>query len=256
MAEMIIVEPFSFSYDGPAPSAVVRRGTGGANLLTDDPREIWVDSTLGATTIDIDFGADREWDTIALINTNGTAATQISITGGAAWRANTYLPATVMRVPSEDVADANGPALFWSPNVITSRYIMIDLINPSGQPLSIGKLFVGKSFRPAYPHEPGAGRPPLDSGARQRLDDGSLAVVSGRLISGYRWVFGDLGPGDLAKLWGILRRRRTTESVLLVEDPSPAVAEGIHYGTFADLDSYERRDADKSRWALTVEDYA
>lgn len=255
MAEMIIVEPIDFTLGGAAPSITVSRGSGAANLLTNDPREVWVDSALGTTTIDIDFGVARQWDTIALINTNGVATTQMSITGGATLTATTYQNAAALRVPSEDYPDTNGPALFYSAAKITGRYIRISLINPAGVPLSAGKLCIGDSWKPSFPREVGAGRPPLDSGARQRLDDGGLAVVSGRLISGFKWVFADMNPADLNKLWGIIRRRRTTEPVLLVEDPSPAVAEGVHYGTFAELESYERRDAEKSRMALTVEDW-
>lgn len=255
MAEMILVEPIDFTFGGAAPSLTVSRGSGGANLLTNDPAEIWLDSALGTATIDIDFGVARQWDTIALINTNGSATTQISITGGATLTTMTYLAATPLRVPSEDYPDTNGPALFYSASKITGRYIRISLINPSGTPLSVGRTCVGDSWKPSLPREFGAGRPPIDTGARQRLDDGGLAVVSGRLVSGFKWVFADLNPTDLAKLWGIIRRRRTTEPVLLVEDPSPAVAEGVHYGTLAELESYERRDADKSRMALTVEDW-
>jgi hypothetical protein len=256
MAEMIIVEPFDMTFGGAAPTLSVGRGSGGANLISNDPREIWVDSAVGTTAIDIDFGAARDWDTIALINTNGNAATQISISGGATLTTTTYLAATALRVPSEDVADANGPALFYSATTLNGRYIRINVINPSGAPATVGRVVVGKSWKPSYPREQGAGRPPLDTGARQRLDDGGLAVVSGRLVSGFKWVFADLAPADVTKLWGIVRRRRTTEPVLLVEDPNPAVAEGVHYGAFAELDSYERRDAEKSRMALTVEDWA
>lgn len=257
MADMIIVEPFDLTYAGGAPFFIVSRsGASAPNLITNDPREVWVDSGLGAAWIDIDFGANRDWDTIALINTNGAATTNITVTGGTAgYVQNTYLATRALRVPSEDVAEVNGPALFYSAILITGRYIRIAFDNPAGVPLSIGRLVVGKSFKPFYPREHGAGRPPIDTGARQRLDDGSLATVSGRLVSGFRWVFGDLDSPDLSKLWGIMKRRRTTEPVLLVEDPDPAVAEGVHYGTFAELDSYERRPAEKSRWAFTVEDW-
>lgn len=255
MAEMILVEPFDLAFGGAAPNLVVSRGSGGANLLTNDPREVWQDSALGTVTMDIDFGATRSWDTIALINTNGVSTTTLSVTGGSTLTAATYQAATVLRTPSEDVADATGPGFFYSSTTISGRYIRLTLSNPSGVPLSAGRLIVGKSWKPSYPRETGAGRPPIDTGSRQRLDDGSLAVASGRLVSGFKWVFADLAPGDLKALWGILRRRRTTEPVLLVEDPLPAEAEGVHYGTFTELESYERRDAEKSRWALNFEDW-
>lgn len=267
MADMIIVEPYalalSASYALPqaiAPCIYVEGGSSKANLLTDDPRELYIGPAGAASAVYIDLGADREWDTIALINTNGIALSAWGVATGTQAEANygstvviTYGDG-VFRLPSEDQADLNGPAFYHSQSVRVSRYIYIAFGHGSGA-LQIGRLVVGKSWKPSLPREPGGGRPPIDTGSRERLPDGGLARVPGSLVSGYQWVFGDLDDADLAKLWGIMRRRRTTEPILLVEDPGAPVAEGVHYGTFTALERYERSIVSKSRWALTMEDW-
>ncbi len=259
MADMIITEPFAIAFGGAAPSLTVSRGTAGANLLSFDPREIWQDSAVGsAVTIDIDLGASAApWDVVALINTNAHAtATWTITTGAAAYTTTTLANGAALRVPSEDVADATGPAVWISTAPQTTRYIRLAMTQPAGQSaLTIGGVIVGKGWKPLFPREPGTGRPPLETGTRTRLDDGGLSTVPGTLLSGFKWVFGDLDPGELAKLWGLLRRRRTTEPLLLIEDPGDLKAEGVHYGTFTELESYERRDQSKSRWAMSFEDW-
>lgn len=254
MAEMILVEPFALSHGGAAPSYTVSRGFEAANLITKDPREVWLDDgNAGTYQIDIDLGVATDWDTIALINVRAGNAASMQITGGATYAATSYFNG-LLRLPSEDGVSESGPARFWSPNVINGRYIRI-IGNGNGAPVnSIGRLIVGKSWKPTMPREYGSGRPPVDTGTRTRLDNGGLATVSGHLLSGFRWVFGDLEPADLKRLWGLYRRLRTTEPLLLDEDPGEAFAENVHYCTFIDLEAYERNDASKSRLAMTVED--
>lgn len=257
MSDMILVEPFALNFGGAAPTYGVSRGTDGANLIELDPREVFVDTgAAGTYTIDIDLGVATDWDTIALINITAAAGATWSITGGATYTTTTYLAATAMRLLSEDgVVISSSPALFVSGATINGRYVRIT-ITPGGAPTnSIGCLVIGRSWKPSMPREIGAGRQPLDTGSRSRLEGGGLATVSGVLTSGFKWVFGDLDDTDLAKLWGIFRRRRTTEPLVLVEDPAVATAENVHYCTLVDLEAYERRVATKSRWALTVEDW-
>lgn len=257
MSEMIIVEPFALSYGGAAPSFLNSRGIDAGNLIELDPREVWVDNVgTGTYWFDIDLGAAMDWDTIALFNVSALAGASWTITGGASLLATTYLANSTMRLNSEDgIAIASSPALFVSPTVINGRFVRIT-VTPNGGPLnSIGCLIIGKSWKPSLPREYGAGRPPLDTGSRTRLDGGGLATVPGVLTSGFKWVFADLEDADLAKLWGIMRRRRTTEPVVLVEDPAAPTAESVHYCTLVELEAYERRQASKSRWALSVEDW-
>ncbi len=262
MGDMTITEPFVLvPSPGAAPNYDVSGTTSGlANLATYDPREIWVGATGSTPLVSIDLGANRDFDTIALVNCNGGPTATWTISCGTSVQGHdaTFLSVgAAMRVASEDIADPTGAACYVSATMLNKRYIRLYLYRGSGDPaLTAGFLFVGKSWKPGMPREHGAGRPPIDTGSRQRLDNGGLAIVPGALLSGLKWVFGDMDPADLAKLWGILRRRRTTEPVLLLEDPGALVAEGVHWGTFVSLEAYERRDQSKSRWALQLEDYA
>ncbi len=253
----IIVEPFEIAYGGAAPSLTIDRGSGGANLVSLHPREIWSDTGVvaGPASIDIDLGAVRAWDTIALVNVTMGVDAKWSMTCGVAAYGETVVQNQLPIVlPSEDEVSLNGPALFHSPGGFNSRYIRVFVI-PTGAPLSIGRIIVGKSWQPTYPREQGAGRVPVDSGVRVELADGGIAGVPGVLVPGFRWVFGDLDPADLRKLWAIHRRRRTTEPLLLVEETTDTKAEEVHYCTLVDLEGYERRDQSKSRWALSVRDW-
>ena len=279
MPDMILVEPFQLNLStiglGPpmnnTPAIYVQDsgglGTGTANLVTNDPREVW-SSNSGGTTFNlwVDLGKDMQWDTIALINTSFLPTATFLVDDGTqaqnSYYANLLVSGFVARVPSEDVADANGPVVFVSATVRNSRYLTMNVTQPAGSPnFSIGRLIVGKSFRPSIwqetggSFEQGAGRPMIDSGSRERLSDGGLATVSGRLISGFQWVYGDLDSPDLAKLWGMFRRLRTTEPLLLVEGYGATVAEGVHYCTFASLEKYDRSQVNKSRWVFAVEDW-
>jgi hypothetical protein len=255
MAQMTLTEIFTLNHGGAAPNYSVSRGLEAANLNSKDPREVWLDvSVTGSYQIDIDLGVAIDWDLVALINVSASSAASWAITGGTGFGATSYLPTTPLRLASEDGNIPSGPARFWSPNVINGRYIRLT-ITPNGGPLnSIGRLIVGKSWKPSLPREFGAGRPPVDTGSRTRLDNGGLATVSGHLLSGFKWVFADLEPADLKRLWGMYRRLRTTEPWLLDEDPAEAFAENVHYCTFIDLEAYERNDASKSRMVMTVED--
>lgn len=257
---MVLVEPFDLA----AAQVVVSRGSGAANLVSDDPREVWLDGAAsGLANIDIDLGSDLAWDTIALINGNGRivspVATWVITTGTAAqasYVSTSILASSNMRAASEEISDANGPAAFWRSSPFTSRYIRLAVTQGAGGPAhTIGRVVVGKSWQPTWPREFGAGRPPLDSGSRSRLDNGGLARTQGNLVSGFEWTFGDLDSSDLKKLWGILRRRKTTLPMLLLEDTAALEAESIHYGTFVDLERYERREEGKSRWAAKFEDW-
>jgi hypothetical protein len=251
--QMIMVEPFALSFGGAAPSYTISRGTGGNNLIEHDPREVWLDNgAAGSYVIDLDLGAITDWDTLSLVNVESATAATWQITGGNTPLAGTYLLTTPLRMASEDGVVLNGHALFWSPVILSGRYIRITC-TPNGDPInSIGVLVVGKSFKPSKPREQGAGRVPKDTGARTEIDNGGIGTVSGFLKTGYKWVFGDLDPADLRKLWGMFKRLRTTEPFLLVEDPSEGYSDGVHWCTFIDLEGYERNDASKSRWAMYV----
>lgn len=160
-----------------------------------------------------------------------------------------------MRLASDDAQEARGPALYMFPQPIAMRYISINISRQAGAPLEVGRLIVGNAFRPGFNKERGAQRTMIDSGTRTRLNDGGLSTVSGALISGYKWVFGDLTDAEVKKLYGIVKRRRTTEPLLIIEDATALSSESVHYCTLIDLEPYLRADPSQTRWALSAEDW-
>ncbi len=259
MGDVLIIEPITLSQNIAVANYTVTRGTGHGNLITNDPREIFLDGPVGnGTQINIDFGQNVAIDTVYLGNTSGAAGDTWGIAYGnaAAGAINiTQFFTNPLRLPSDDVAGARGPAVYVFPAPINMRYLRITIFRPAGQPLQVGSMIVGNALRPSYNKEIGSIRQPLDSGTRTRLDDGGLTTVAGSLISGYKWVFGDLTDAERKKIWGIIRRRRTTEPVLVIEDADDLVEEGVHYCTLIDLEGYLRSDPTKNRWALSVEDW-
>lgn len=158
---------------------------------------------------------------------------------------------------TEDVRAGRGPSIYIAADApIVARYLSIGVHKPNGALLEVGNVVIGKAFRPAFGREIGEGRTSLDTGFRGRLDDGSLSTVEGPLISGFKWTFGDLSDAERKQLLGIIRRRKTTRPIIVVEDADAITAESIRYATFVDLEQYVRLDPRKTRWALTAEDWS
>jgi hypothetical protein len=152
-------------------------------------------------------------------------------------------------------AQANSNCAFVAQAPIRSRYIRVQVITAGPAPFKVGRIIVGKSFRPLYNKELGPQRTPLDTGTRTRLSDGGLSTVSGRLIRGFKWVFGDLSEAEAEAVWDIVARRRTTEPVIVIEDSDRLSNSSFHYCTLTDLQPYTRLDPRKTRWELTAEDW-
>lgn len=263
MSELLIIEPIDLSYQGAAPSLTAISGAAGANLISNDPREIWVNNGLNVvgdpTTFLIDLGKDVEFDSIYLGNTNANSDASWAVTFGPE-SSNSYFEfvaftGEAMALPFDDAVQQRSASLYIFPNVVTARFVAVNVSQYSGDPLQIGRLIIGKAFKPFYNKERGAQRVPLDSGTRTRLSDGSLSTVSGVLISGFKWVFGDLSEVEANKVWGIILRRRTTEPVIVIEDADNLSAESVHYCTLIDLQPYTRLDPRKTRWELSAEDW-
>lgn len=260
MSELLIIEPIQLNYEGPTPSLVLAAGVGSTNLLTNDPREIWSDFDAGNYRfINIDFGKDIQFDTVFLGNTNASFGSSWRLSYGTSSEgsglANYVFDGALLPLPWADQPESRVPALYVHHELITARYVIVHVRQAEGQPLQIGRFIIGKALRPFYNKERGAQRVPFDTGTRTRLSDGSLSTVAGALISGFKWVFGNLSEAEANALWGIVRRRRTTEPVLLIEDAENLSVEGTHYCTLIDLEGYLRDDPTKNRWALSVEDW-
>jgi hypothetical protein len=248
--QVIFVEPI-------LATIVTSGGAGASNLVSADPREIW--SFTGAVQtvlLDIDLGSIQLFDSVALINVASDPAMQWAIAyGELVYDTSLFQAPALIQRQSEDGSPTMGMAFAWTANAVSARYIRIYIYHTQSI-TSIGRVAVGRSWKPSMPHEFGSGRLWQDGGSRTRMENGGLAVVRGDLLSGYAASFGDLDPADLRKIGGMLKRHRSTEPMLLVESPVQPYAEQVHYGTFVDIERYDRRDTSKSRWNIKFEDWA
>ena len=262
MSDVLIIEPFTIGQDMSKPFFTVSAGTGAANLVSDDPRELFICGAPGnATLIDINLGVDTLFDTIYLGNTDAKAGDTWGLsygTSAAATVTTTQFFTDPIRLASEGLAAARGPALFRFAVPIARRYIRLTLFRPAGVgavPLQVGNLVVGNALRTTHGREIGEVRTGFDAGVRTRLEDGGLTTVEAPFIEGFKWTFGDLSDAELKTLLGIRKRRKTTRPILVIEDGEAVVTESLHYCTFIELEAYNRLDPRKTRWALTVEDW-
>jgi hypothetical protein len=255
MANLLVLAP------APIAALATSRGTGAANLLSPDPREVWADSAVGsAASIDIDLGAVRAVDTIFLghVLPPATGATW-TITGGAAGYADTVIKAAgALRVP--DVA-GRAPQLshaLWHGASVNVRYLRLSVTQPGGSPaLTAGVVLAGTALKPAYGQEWGSGRRVIDTGSATGLPDGGFATVEGVRKSSWSWTLGDLTNDELDRLYEIALDRGETRPLLVVEDMSATAGlrRRVHYGRFIGLRPFERSKPNRNRWELQIEDW-
>ena len=245
----------------PAPVASVSSsgGSGIANLLSPDPREVWLDSATGSRTIGIDLGAPRVIDTIFLGYISGSVA-------GSSWRIDGGLPPSTGFTIKPDgplrVADSVGQFAavshaLWHGVPTSVQYLTFALTQPGSVPLGAGIVMVGSASSAALPHEFGAGRGVKDTGSVTRLPSGGLAIVEGARVGTYAWTLGDLTQAEADALYALQKDRGETRPVLVVEDPAPTtgLANRIHYGLMTGLKRYERRNAAQIRWDFSMEEW-
>lgn len=254
MKNLLILQPT------PIVAISTSRGSGAANLLTPDPREVWVDSATGTATIDLDFGTPRVIDTVFLGHILPPQATATwTITGGLSGPTSTTLAASSsLRVP-----DVNGraPALshaFWKGIPANVRYLRLSVTQPAGSPpLSAGIVMAGRALVPTWNHEWGSGRRPIDTGSTTALPDGGFAVVEGVRKASWFWTLGDLTNDELDALWETALDRGESRPILVVEDPdrTAGLRRRLHYGLFRQFREYERSTPGRTRWELRIEDW-
>lgn len=237
------------------------RGSGAANLLTHDPKEVWADSAVGtAATIQIDLGAVKPVNTVVLCAIYGAVAGATwSITAGAAsYDQQTLTAATTLRA-----IDAAGQAptvshALWLGATTNVRYVRITVTQPAGNPaLKIGRLMLGAGFQPTWNKEWGSGRGVIDTGASTRLLSGGMAIVEGARLGTYAWTLGDLTDAEVETLYALQLEVGETLPVLVVEDPDATTAQRnrIHYGRLVSLRKFERRSPGRTRWELSMEEW-
>lgn len=230
----------------PLPIAgVTGPGTAPANLLTPDPREAWI-APGGNPALTIDLGVAATFDTVFL-GYVAVPAGQITLQADTVLGAANLAPARLVSRPAH--------ALLVLAQPVTARNLTLTVA--AGAAFSAGILMIGDGFTPGWNYEWGAGRTPIDTGTRDRLQGGGFAIDLGIRKSSWQCTLGDLTDDEREQLYAIALDRGQTQPVLLVEDPAQTagLAERIHYGTFDRIEVYERKDADLNSWAVRVEDW-
>ena len=255
MSNILLASPL------PIAGIAASRGAGAGNLVTYDPKEVWLDSAAGsAATIDIDLGSVGWIDTIALVAVYGAAAGATwSITGGSAGYAETVLKASgALRANDAYGQFPSVSHAFWYSVPWLVRYIRITVLQPAGSaPLAIGRALVSRMFMPTWNKEWGSGRGVIDTGKATRLVGGGFASVEGARLAGYSWTLGDLTDEEVETLYALQLDCGETGPLLVVEDPAATqgLRNRIHYGLFTGLRRFERRDVSLTRWELTIEEW-
>lgn len=254
MNRLLVIEPL------PIVGVVATRGTGAANLLTADPKEVWADDAVGSPAkITIDLGIVRTIDTIFLghVRSPAAAATWAIATSGAGDAIP--LPTSPLRVP--DVTGSFAPmshALWYGP-AVTARVIELTVQQPAGAaPVSAGSLVVGRAFVADLGQEWGAGRQTIDTGTATSLPSGGFAVVEGVRKRRFSWTFGDLSQDEADQLELIAMALGETRPGLVIEnvDRTAGLIARIRYGKFGSWRPFERRNRQQTRWEISIEDWA
>lgn len=249
MSGVLIIKP---EPHGAFPNAA---GSGASNLLTPSPKEVWIAPNTDPVEIQIDMGAPVTIDSFFLGFTNaGAGATWAIYTNTAPGQGHAPLHGGPMRA-----ADSLGPRHHAFKRIaapVTSRYFSIAVYQAGAAPLYCGALVLGRAFE-QY-RERGAGRSLIDTASRNDLPDGGFNLSDGVVKAQFAFSFIDLTDGQVHQLEAIKRDRGLRRPVLLVEDADLAVGqnEAIHYGLFERFQAMESVDADVSRWAGSVIEWA
>ncbi len=255
MSNLLLLSPL------PISAIAVSRGSGGANLLTRSPKEVWADDAVGsASAINIDLGALTAIDTVYLGYVSPPAAGATwSITGGAAGYAEQVLKASgpLRAVDTATRAPATTHAL-WTGASATVRYVQILLLQPGGSaPLRAGIAMAGRAWRPTFNMEFGAGRRVIDTGTVAALPDGGFSTIEGARKREFNWSLGDLSTAEADALEELLLDHGESVPLLVVEDPDATVGQRarIHYGLFVGLKAFERANPAQTKQQFLFEEW-
>lgn len=244
----------------PMASATSSRGSGAARVLTPDPKEVWLDSTIAsAATISIDLGSVQSVDTAFVGGTNAITGAVMTVRSGVASPTEYAWPtAGTLPVPYR-VATRPRHGLARLATPVQARYVDIILTQPAGgQPLYVGNIALGAGFTPQWGSEYGGGRSVIDTGARERLIGGGFGVLRGTRKAGYAWTMGDLLDDEVQALYALVYDRGETAPLVVVEDPeiTAGLGERTHWCVADKLEAYERFAPGATRWSFSIEEWS
>jgi hypothetical protein len=260
MSSLLLMRPM------PISQITASRGSGVTRLLTDDPKEAFLDSAVAsALTINVDLGSVQTIDSVFLGYTNADPACVWTVTsgvptyGGTTWASGANLPAPyrITRRPRHGFLHLVDPVTNLAAPV-SARYIRFVITQPAGAlPLYAGVVAVGQAIQPIYGHEYGSGRTPIDTATRERLVSGGFGIGPGIVKSSWDWTMGDLTDDELNAIYDVAMTQGESHGILVVENPDVTLglAERIHWGVFDKLESYQRLIPGATSWAMRIEDW-
>ena len=248
MTGVAIIKPATIA------AVTVSTGTGGDNLLTPSPREVWKSASATNHVLHLDLGAATQFDTIFLGGCYVPAgATWVVHTVDAVGGPVTTLATASVQLPGATVAPIQSVIALAAP--VTSRFVRIDFELAAAAEISLGLALVGLAF--VHDKAFGSGRPLNDLSRIAELQDGGFGIDEGTIKAGYRWRFIDLTPAELEQLWQILLSVGRKKPVVVIEDlTAGAITEpSVHYGLFDKFEPWERANAQDTVWALSMTEW-
>lgn len=231
-----------------ANAVQVANGSGDTNLLTPDPKEVWVNTATGSVWLDMGSAISVDTFFLGFVGSGITAAT--AGTAASLGGAITNQGSLVLAPTSEP--RRHGHLKLGAP--VSSRYFSFSVTGAG----SVGIAAVGKAVQPSFGHEWGSGRQPVDLSSVTPLRQGGFAVEKGAIKGSWSFTLGDLTDQDLKDLWDVALNIGISSPVLACEDPALTGADlnkALHYGLLDRPEVYERQLPGLNRWSWRVEEW-
>ena len=250
----------------PQPIVAVTN-TGGigspGNILTPDPKEVATLSGSAQWTFDVDLGAAYLVDSFFLGHHNlpaDGASGLGTITGGTASPTTTTFSSAApgsSRAPSSFAAPRRQHDFLRLGAPVNARYFRIWVNNAQPGTRYFGIFAVGLAFQPAFNHEWGSGRQPIDLSSVSELPSGGFGIEPGAKKSAWKFQVGDLSDTETQILWDLAEQVGISMPVLVCEDPdrTAGLNERLHYGLFTNPEAYERMSPNRARWSFQVKQW-
>ena len=250
MSTMLMVKPLT-------PAAVAAStGTGGANLVTFDPKEVWASTAAGgAANLDFDFGANVSIDSLFIGYMGNVVAPIMTWSSGtAAYTTTVNQNAVSALAPTASSAPPRRHGFWRLGAPVVHRYHRVAFSPVAAQQATIGIIIFGLAFQPTWNREWGGGRQIIDTSTVTPLRGGGYGIDEGAVKASFSWTFGDLTDAEVEAIYDIGLDRGQKRPLLVVEDPAATSGqnERLHYGVFDRFEKYERANPNLNRWSLSV----
>ena len=253
---------------------VALAGSPVANLIDPQPKVVFAFGS-GFTTnwngvVIVDLGADMPIDTVGLLFHNGSATGTWSAwyraAAQGAFAANFDTAGATLWFGSRSWRSGGEAPRYhavYAGSQITARYIKLFPASPdaSNPNWLAGVLAIGMRL------EPGAGTNEMrgfDWGAGWRANDlsevrthdgGEQSSWRRAVVPEVRGTFSHLTDAEVNALKALILAAGKTQPLLLMEAADTLGVAGIHYGSLIDVDFFERRMPDKSRFELRLRNW-